>query len=82
MNICNMNVTKRDGRIENVSFDKITKRITDLCYDLSINATEIAMKVINQIKDEISTSELDEHTANICSSLITVFEISLICEVK
>ena len=39
--------------------------------NLSINATEIAMKVINQIKDNITTSELDEHTANICSSLIT-----------
>ena len=28
MNICNMNVTKRDGRIELVSFDKITRRIS------------------------------------------------------
>ena len=71
MNICNMNVTKRDGRIESVSFDKITKRITEQCNNLSINSTEIAMKVINQIKDNITTSELDEHTANICSSLIT-----------
>jgi ribonucleoside-diphosphate reductase alpha subunit len=66
-----MNVTKRDGRIESVSFDKITKRITEQCNNLSINSTEIAMKVINQIKDNITTSELDEHTANICSSLIT-----------
>ena len=68
---CNMNVTKRDGRIEPITFDKITKRITEQCNDLSINATEIAMKVINEIKNNISTSELDEHTANICSALIT-----------
>ena len=71
MNICNMNVTKRNGKIELVSFDKITKRIMGQSNNLSINATEIAMKVINQIKDNITTSELDEHTANICSSLIT-----------
>ena len=29
------------------------------------------MKVISQIKDLITTTELDEHTATICSSLIT-----------
>ena len=27
MNICNMNVTKRNGRIELVSFDKITSKL-------------------------------------------------------
>jgi ribonucleoside-diphosphate reductase alpha subunit len=68
---CNMNVTKRDGRIEQISFDKITKRITEHCNNLTINTTEIAMKVIKEIKNNISTSELDEHTANICSALIT-----------
>jgi ribonucleoside-diphosphate reductase alpha subunit len=71
MNICNMNVTKRDGKIELVSFDKITKRINAQCNNLSVNATEIAMKVISQIKNLITTTELDEHTASICSSLIT-----------
>jgi ribonucleoside-diphosphate reductase alpha subunit len=71
MNIRNMNVTKRDGKIELVSFDKITRRITGQCYDLSVNATEIAMKVISQIKNLITTTELDEYTAVICSSLIT-----------
>ena len=70
MNICNMNVKKRDGRIEPVSFDKITKRINEQCYNLNINSTEVAMKVINQIKDGITTTELDEHTSNVCSSLI------------
>jgi ribonucleoside-diphosphate reductase alpha subunit len=71
MNICNMNVTKRNGTIELVSFDKITRRINSQCYNLSVNATEIAMKVIGEIKDLITTTELDEHTATICSSLIT-----------
>ena len=30
-----MNVVKRDGRKEPVSFDKITQRIDKLCYGLS-----------------------------------------------
>ena len=71
MSICNMNVTKRDGRIESISFDKITRRISSQCNDLSVNATEIAMKVISQIKNLITTTELDEYTSVICSSLIT-----------
>ena len=71
MNICNMNVIKRDDRIESVSFDKITKRISEQCFDLNINPIEVAMKVIQEIKNEITTTELDEYTCTICSSLMT-----------
>ena len=71
MNINRMNVIKRNGKIQKVSFDKITKRITEQCNNLSIDSIEIAMKVINEIKNNIKTTELDEHTAIICSSLIT-----------
>ena len=42
-----MNVVKRDGRKEPVSFDKITQRIDKLCYGLSTDhvcATQIAQK--------------------------------------
>ncbi len=71
MNICKMNVIKRNGKIEKVSFDKITKRIAEQCKNLSVDPIEIAAKVINEIKNNIKTTELDEHTAIICSSLIT-----------
>jgi len=71
MNISNMNVLKRNGKKEKISFDKITKRISSLCFDLTLNPIEISQKVIQQVKDNIKTSELDEHTANICSSLLT-----------
>ena len=55
-----MFVTKRDGRKENVVFDKITARIQKLCYGLdSIVATEIAVKVINGLYPGVSTVELD-----------------------
>ena len=71
MDMSNMNVIKRNGKKEIISFDKITKRISSPCNDLTLNTIEISQKVIQQVKDNINTSELDEHTANICSSLLT-----------
>lgn len=44
-----MYVLKRDGRRENVSFDKITSRINKLCYGLDpnhVDAVQITQKVI------------------------------------
>ena len=43
-----MYVVKRDGREETMMFDKITSRITKLCYGLDTNyvdPTAITMKV-------------------------------------
>jgi ribonucleotide reductase alpha subunit len=66
-----MNVRKRDGSIETVSFDKVLRRITLLSKDLpSINAHEIAQKICSRIYDGVSTHELDELTAQLCSSRI------------
>jgi ribonucleoside-diphosphate reductase alpha chain len=43
-----MFVVKRDGRKETVKFDKITARISKLCYGLNpiVDPLKIAMKVI------------------------------------
>ena len=44
-----MQVIKRSGKLENVSFDKITARVKKLCYGLSqdyVDPIEIAKKVI------------------------------------
>jgi len=66
-------VIKRNGSKEEVSFDKVTRRIKKLCYGLSekINPIFIAQKVCSQIYNNVSTIELDELTAQICISLET-----------
>jgi len=66
-----MNVVKRSGEIEEVSFDKVTNRIKNLSDDLSVNAHMIAQKVCQSIYDGVKTTELDELTAQVCASLGT-----------
>ncbi|CBJ32887.1 ribonucleotide reductase large chain subunit [Ectocarpus siliculosus] len=61
-----MFVIKRDGRKETVSFDKITARISHLCYGLDpkyVEPTLIAQKVISGVYPGVTTSELDELAA-------------------
>lgn len=61
-----MYVIKRDGRRETVKFDKITGRLTKLCYGLDtnyVNAVKLAQKVINGIYAGIKTSDLDNLAA-------------------
>jgi ribonucleoside-diphosphate reductase alpha chain len=69
-------VIKRNGQTEEVSFDKVIRRIKKLCinqnYDPIINPLLIAQKVCSQIYDNVSTCELDELAAQICISMITV----------
>ena len=69
----NFCVIKRNGSYEEVSFDKVTRRIKQLCYGLSdkINPIMIAQKVCAQIYNNVSTAELDELAAQICISLET-----------
>lgn len=66
-----MNVIKRNGEKEIVSFDKILQRIkkTGLEANIHINYTALAMKVIDQLYDGISTRQIDELTADQCASL-------------
>ena len=69
-----MQVKKRNGNYENVSFDKITKRIKVLLYDgldKVIDPIQIAQKLCSSIFNGITTSEIDELTANICISMST-----------
>jgi ribonucleotide reductase alpha subunit len=65
-----MRVLKRDGSQEDVSFDKVLNRIKILSNDLRVNAFEIAQKVCARIYDGVKTTELDELTAQMCSSMI------------
>ena len=70
-----MQVVKRDGSRQDVSFDKILNRVknlgTNIKPSLSINYTELVMKVIDQLHSNISTSVIDELTAEQCASLNT-----------
>jgi ribonucleoside-diphosphate reductase alpha chain len=67
-------VIKRNGSKEEVSFDKVTRRIKKLCVGLSneINPILIAQKVCSQIYNNVSTVELDELAAQICISMETI----------
>jgi len=66
-------VIKRNGIKEEVSFDKVTRRIKKLCIGLSseINPILVAQKVCSQIYNNVSTFELDELAAQICISMET-----------
>ena len=67
-----MRVKKRDGNYEDVSFDKVIRRIKTHSNDLkNLDPTGIAQFVCARIYDGVPTSELDELTAQICSSYIT-----------
>ena len=64
-----MNVIKRNGRKEFVSFDKVTRRLQNLSDNLSIDLIPVAQKVIARIYNDVKTTELDELAAQICMSL-------------
>lgn len=63
-----------DGRQEPVLFDKITSRISKLCYGLNqefIDPAEITMKVISGVYPGITTVELDTLAAETSASMTT-----------
>ncbi len=69
-----MQVIKRSGIKEDVSFDKITARIKKLVYGLDpdhINYIEICKKVIQGLYDGVTTQELDNLAAETAASMAT-----------
>lgn len=69
-----MYVIKRDGSRASVSFDKITSRITKLCYGLDpkyVDPVVIAQKVIQGVYPGVTTVELDELAAQTAASFAT-----------
>lgn len=69
-----MYVIKRDGRRQEVKFDKITARIQKLCYGLDpvhVEPILVAMRVIEGIYDGVNTSELDNLAAEVAATLTT-----------
>ena len=66
-----MRVIKRNGKYENVGFDKILKRVKGIGIEcgIKLNYTPFVMKVIDQLYDGIPTTKIDELTAEQCASL-------------
>ena len=67
-----MQVVKRSGKREDVSFDKITARVKKLCYGLAeayVSPIEIAKKVILGLYDGVTTTELDNLAAETSASM-------------
>ena len=71
-----MEVVKRSGKAELVSFDKITARIQKLCYGLDpekVQATRVAQKVCAGVYPNVTTVELDDLAAQTAAYMSTDF---------
>lgn len=69
-----MYVIKRDGRKEEVKFDKITSRIQKLRYGLDtdyVDPVAVSLKVIEGIYDGVTTVELDLLAAEVAAMMTT-----------
>ena len=66
-----MQVVKRSGKREEVSFDKITARVRKLSYGLNplVEPITISMKVVQGLYDGVTTSELDNLAAETAAML-------------
>ena len=72
INDLDMHVIKRNGKKEIISFDKILKRIRSLGKQFNLQNiiyAQLAMKVIDQLYDNIQTTKIDELTAEQCASM-------------
>ncbi len=70
-----MQVIKRSGRREEVSFDKITARLRKLTYNLDttyVNLIEVSKKVIMGLYDGVTTVELDNLAAETAATMATI----------
>lgn len=70
-----MFVIKRNGKKEEISFDKILQRVKKIGETHNIrgvNFSALCLKVIDQLFNEIETKKIDELTAQQCASMTTV----------
>ena len=69
-----MKVKKRNGSLEEMRYDKITRRISVFCNDLNldyIDPTYVTLKVTQGIYDGITTTELDVLAAETAAAMVT-----------
>lgn len=66
-----MFVVKRDGRKEEIEFEKVQHRVTKASDGLHVNPIKIAQGVLTRIVDGITTTEIDTITAGLAFALST-----------
>jgi len=67
-----MMVVKRNGKLEPVSFDKITKRINNLSNDLSnVDSIAVSQKVVAGLFHRVETHQLDDLASEISAYMTT-----------
>lgn len=67
-----MQVVKRNGRKEDVAFEKVQERIQKAAVGLIVNVAKVAQGVLTRIVDGITTAELDTIAANLAYSWSTI----------
>lgn len=69
-----MRVIKRSGESQDMLFDKVTARIKNLSDGLSthVSADKVAQKTFYEMFDGISTSKIDDISADIAANMMTV----------
>lgn len=66
-----MQITKRNGRKEEVKFDKILQRVKTLSDGLKVEPVAVSQKVVAGLVDGISSTKIDELLAETAASLTT-----------
>ena len=67
-----MRVTKRNGELQDVSFDKILERVKKLGQEanIHINYSSLVMKVIDQLYDKMPTAKIKNSAASIAIATV------------
>lgn len=64
-----MYVTKRNGNVEPLSYDKIVQRTKQVGDHLHIQYSSLVMKIMDQLYNNIPTTKIDELMAEQCASM-------------
>lgn len=67
-----MRVIKRSGVSQEMLFDKVTARIKKLSDGLNVSPDKVAQKTFYEMFDGISTSKIDDLSADISANMMTV----------
>lgn len=66
-----MKVINRNGRVEDMLFDKVTLRINKLASGLEVQPDKVAQKVFSSMFDGINTSSIDDISADTALYMMT-----------
>ena len=67
-----MKVIKRSGVEQEMLFDKVTERIKKLSDGLNVSPDRVAQKTFYEMFDGISTSKIDDLSADISANMMTI----------